>query len=162
MAPVIFPEKDFSRIFSDVHGYDTVFLDRIRERQWYGLVYDNIDLDTYYCPDLVKKICMGINVAAIDHDHFVVHLDHGDLEVTWVTIEEATQIPSSPQHTAPLPLIDYMTLMGVRCTELDHGVRENTTFRNSHCVNVGSNAIFWVLIIQLLSTDQHFKLFTAS
>ena len=59
MALVIFPDKDFSQIFSDVHGYGTVFLDRIRERQWYGLVYDNTDLDTYYCPDLVKNsICV--------------------------------------------------------------------------------------------------------
>ena len=44
---MIFPEKDFSRIFSDVHGYGTVFLDQIRERQCYGLVYDNTDLDAY-------------------------------------------------------------------------------------------------------------------
>jgi len=39
---------------------------------------------------------LGIDVATIDHDHFVVHLDHGDFEVTRGTIEEATQIPSSP------------------------------------------------------------------
>jgi len=54
MAPVIFAEKDFSRIFSDVHGYSTVFLDHIREKQWYGLVYNNTDLDAYYYSDLVK------------------------------------------------------------------------------------------------------------
>ena len=54
MASVIFPEKDFSRIFSDVHRYNTVFLDRIRERQWYRLVYDNTDLDACYRSDLVK------------------------------------------------------------------------------------------------------------
>ena len=47
MAPVIFAEKDFSRIFNDIHKYGNVFLDRIRERQWYELVYDNTDLDTY-------------------------------------------------------------------------------------------------------------------
>jgi len=98
------------------------------------LVYHNTNLDAYYCPDLVKKFYLGIDVATIDHDHFVVHLDHEDLEVTWDTIQEVTQIPSSPQHVAPLPLIDYMTLMGVRCTELDHGVRANTTFCNIHCV----------------------------
>ena len=77
---------------------------------------------------------MGIDVATIDHDHFVVHLDHGNLVVTRGTIEEATQIPSSPQHAALLPLIDYMTLMGIRCTKLDHGVQANTTFRIIHCV----------------------------
>jgi len=100
---------------------------------------------------------LGIDVATINHDHFVVHLDHGDLEVTQGTIEEATQITSSPQHATPLPLIDYMTLMGVRCTELDHGIRVNTTSVTFIVSDVKSNAIFWVLIKQLLSTDQHFK-----
>ena len=100
-----------------------MFLDQIRERQWYGLVYVNTDLDAYYCPDLVKKFYLGIDVVTIDHDHFVVHLDHGDLEVTRGTIEEATKILSSPQCAAPLPLIDYTTLMEVHCTELDRGVR---------------------------------------
>ena len=56
------------------------------------------------------------------HDHFVVHLDHGDLEITRGTIEKATQIPSSPQHAAPPALIDYITLMGVHCTELDRDI----------------------------------------
>jgi len=81
-----------------------------------------------------KKFFLGIDIATIKHDHFVVHLDHGDLEVTRGTIEEATQIPSSPQHATPLPLLDYMTLMRVRCTELDRGVRANTTFCNIHCI----------------------------
>ena len=39
-----------------------------------------------------------------------------------------------PSACFPLPWIDYLTLMGVRCTELDHGVRANITFRNIHCV----------------------------
>ena len=86
-----------------------MFLDRIRERQWFELVYNNTDLDAYYFPDLVKEFYLGIDVATIDHDHFVVHLDHRDLKVTRDTIEAATQIPSSPQHAAPLSLIDYMT-----------------------------------------------------
>ena len=67
-----------------------MFLDQIRGRQWYGLVYDNTNLDAYYCPDLVKKFYLGIDIATIDHDHFIVHLDHRDLVVTWGTIEEAT------------------------------------------------------------------------
>ena len=86
------------------------------------MVYDNTNLDAYYCPDLVKKFYLGINVITIDHDHFVVHLDYRDLEITRGTIEEVTQISSSPQHVAPLPLINYMTLMGVHCTKLDRGV----------------------------------------
>ena len=62
MALIIFAEKDFSRIFNDILGYDTMFLDRNRKRQWYGLVYDNTDLDAFYCPELVKKFYFGIDV----------------------------------------------------------------------------------------------------
>ena len=65
MAPTIFPKKDFFRTFNDVQGYGNVFLNQLRERQWYGLVYDNTNLDAYYCPDLVKKIYLGIDVATI-------------------------------------------------------------------------------------------------
>ena len=101
MAPTIFLEKDFSRIFADVQGYGTVFLDQIREQQWYGLVYDNTTLDAYYCPDLVKQFYVGIDIETIDHDHFVVHFDHGDLAVTRYTIEAVTQVPSPSQHVAP-------------------------------------------------------------
>ena len=45
MAPTIFAEKIFSRILMDVNGYGTVFMDRIRERHWYGLMYANKDGD---------------------------------------------------------------------------------------------------------------------
>ena len=48
MALSIFPEKNFARIFTDIHGYGTNFLDYIRERNWFGLVYDNEDGDAYY------------------------------------------------------------------------------------------------------------------
>ena len=98
------------------------------------MVYDNTNLDAYYCSDLVKKFYLGIDAVTIDHDHFVVHLDHGDFEVTRDTIEEVTQIPSPFQHVTPLPLIEYMTLMGLHCTELDHGVQANTTFCNIYCL----------------------------
>ena len=54
MAPFIFFEKDFSKIFRDVNGYGHVFLDRIRERNCYELVYDNSNEDALYCPDIVK------------------------------------------------------------------------------------------------------------
>ena len=53
MALTIFGEKNFSSIFMDVKGYGTIFLDSIRERNWFGLVYDNEDSDVYYCPNLV-------------------------------------------------------------------------------------------------------------
>ena len=161
MAPTVFLEKDFSRIFNVVQGYGTLFLDRIRERQWCGLVYDNITVEAYYCQDLVKQFYLGIDIATIDHNHFVVHLGHGDFEVTRDTIEENPN-PIVPSACCPLPLIEYLTLMGERCTELDHGVRANTTFRNIHCVGRWIQRNIWVSITPLPSTDLHFRLFTVS
>jgi len=55
MAPLFFAEKDFSRIFTDVNEYGHVFLDRIRERNWYTLLFDNSEFEACYCPELVKK-----------------------------------------------------------------------------------------------------------
>ena len=105
-------------------------------REWYGLVYDNSDGDTFYCPNLVRKFYLGIDTDSINLDlnQIIVHLDYGDLLVTLETIEEVTQVPSPLQHIARLPLIEYMALMGVRCTEQDRGLQTNTTFRNIHCV----------------------------
>ena len=115
IAPSIFPEKDLSRIFRDVKGYGYVFLDRIRERNWYELVYNNSNEDVFYCPNIVNKFYSGIdtNTIGLDQIQFLVHLEHGDLLVTPATIEKVTQIHVSPVHAAPLLLIDYMTLMGV-------------------------------------------------
>ena len=98
MAPTIFPEKDFSRILNDVQDYGTIFLDRIWERQWYGLVYDNSAVDIFYCPDLVRKYYLGIDTDSINLDlnQFIVHLDHGDLLVTTETIQDIMQVPSPP------------------------------------------------------------------
>ena len=52
MAPSIFTEKDFARLFSDIHGYDHIFLDRIREWNWYALVYDNFEHEGTIAPTL--------------------------------------------------------------------------------------------------------------
>ena len=89
MAPTIFP----SRLLSDVQGYGTIFLGRIHERQWYGLVYDNSDGDTFYCPDLVRSFYLGIDNASINQslNQFTVHLDHGNLLLTIEAIEEVTR-----------------------------------------------------------------------
>jgi len=67
-------------------------------------------------PDLVKKfhIEMDMNTIDLDHNQFLVHLDNGDLLVTIEKIEDVTQVPVPPQHVAPLPKIEYMTLMGAR------------------------------------------------
>ena len=107
MAPTIFVEKDFSRILTDVNQCDHVFIDRIRERNFYTLVYDNTDFNSFYCPDLVKQFYTSIDASTINLDlnQFVVRFDTGDLLVTIDTIAEVTQIPSLPQHTAPLPLL---------------------------------------------------------
>ena len=101
-----------------------------------GLIYNNTDLDAYYCPELVKKFYFGTDVTTINLDlnQFLVHLDHGDLLVTVETIREVTQISASSQHAAPLPLINYMTLMGARCTKMDHGLWASTTFCNINYV----------------------------
>ena len=53
-----------------------VFLDRIRERHWFELVYDNTDVDVFYCPDLVKKIYTDTITINLEHNQFLVHLDH--------------------------------------------------------------------------------------
>jgi len=136
MAPTVFAEKNFASVFIDVHGYGTIFLDRIREKNLFGLVYDNEDGDAYYCPDLVTQFYTHIDTSTFDHDllSFIVHFDSGDIVVNINTIKMITQIPCPPQYDAPLPIIEYMTVMGVRCEEKDLGLKVSTTFRNVHCV----------------------------
>ena len=106
MAPSIFTEK-ISRILTDTNGYGHVFLDRIRERNWYGLVYDNSKFDAYYYPELAKKFNTCIDIITIDRDHdqFTMHFDTGDIMITVDMIEDYTQVPSSPQYNEPLPLL---------------------------------------------------------
>ena len=70
----------------------------------------------------------------IDSNRFMVHFDSGDFLITLDTIAEVTQIPSLPQHTEPLPLIDYMTIMGVRCMQLNYGINASSKFCNLPCV----------------------------
>ena len=66
MAPTIFAEKNFSRILSDVNGFGHVFLDRIREWNWFTLVYDSSEYEAYYCPELVKLFYSNLDQATID------------------------------------------------------------------------------------------------
>ena len=40
MAPTIFAKKNFTRIFIDVNDFGIIFLDGIRERNWFGLAYE--------------------------------------------------------------------------------------------------------------------------
>jgi len=54
--------------------------------------------------------------------------------VTVDMIEDYTQVPSLPQHTYPLSLIDYMTIMSASCVEYDRGLKASTAFRNVHCI----------------------------
>ena len=80
------------------------------------LVYDNSNVDIFYCQDLVRNFYLGIDTDSINLNlnQFIVHLDHRDLLVTIKTAQDVAQVPSPPQHIAPLPLIKYMTLMGAR------------------------------------------------
>jgi len=130
MAPFIFAEKDFSRFFSNVNSYGHIFLDRIREWNWYVLVYDNSDQEAYHCPELVKLFYASIDHASINFDTniFMVHVPTGDLVITIDMLEDYTHVPSSPHHREPLPLINYMTVMGAPCTEQDRGLKASTTF----------------------------------
>jgi len=49
-------------------------------------------------------------------------------------LEELTHVPCNPHHSNSLPLIDYMSIMGARCTEQNRGLKASTMFRNIHCV----------------------------
>jgi len=103
MAPSIFAEKDFSRILSDVNGYGNIFLDRIREWNWYELVYDNSDHEAYHCPKLVKLFYTSIDQASINFDtnQFMVHMPTGDIVITLNLLEDYTHVPSNPHHRTP-------------------------------------------------------------
>ena len=63
-----------------------------------------------------------------------MHFDIGDIIVTVDMIEDYIQVPSSRQPNEPLPLIEYMAIMGARCTKQIRGLKASTTFRNVHCV----------------------------
>ena len=136
MAPNLFVERDFSILLNDSGGYGHIFVDRIRAWNWYSLVYDNNDYDAYYCPDLVTTFYNSIDHASVNFDthQFVVHMPFGDIFVTIPLIAEITNVPIHPHHSDPLPLLDYIPIMGVRCTIQDRGLKANTTFRNVHCI----------------------------
>ena len=93
-------------------------------------MYDNEDDDAYYCPESVTQFYTQIDTNTIDHDLqiFIVHVETGDIIVNLNTLEMVTYIPCLPQHDAPLSLIEYMTVKGVRCEEKDSGLKANTTF----------------------------------
>jgi len=120
----------------DVNGYGTIFLDQIRERNLFGLVFDNEDGDAYYCPELVIQFYTQIDTNTIDHYHqtFIVHFESRDIVVNINTLEIITHVPCPPRHDALFSLIEYMTVMRVRCEEKDCGLKASTIFRNVHCV----------------------------
>ena len=138
MAPIVFAEKDFSRLLSDVHGYGHIFLERIREWNWYALVYDNSEFEAYYCPELVKLFYANLDQASINLDthQFTLHLATGDIIVNVDMLEDYTLVPNNPHHSDPLPLIEYMTMMGARCTEQIEG---------SKLVPLSQHTLCWTL-----------------
>jgi len=132
----LFVERDFSKLLNDQGGYGHIFVDLIHAWNWYSLVYDNNDNDAYYCPDLVTTFYNTLDHASVNHNtqQFTVHMPYGDIFVTIPLIAEITDVPIHPHHTDPLPLVDYMPIMGVRCTEQDRGLKAQSTFRNVHCI----------------------------
>jgi len=58
----------------------------------------------------------------------------GDLIITVDMLEDYTQVPSNTHHRDPLPLINYMIVMGARCTKQDWGLKANIMFHNRNCV----------------------------
>jgi len=83
------------------------------------LVYDNSEYEAYYYLELVKIFYSSIDQTTIDLDthQFTVHLATGDIIVTTDILEVYTQVLSNLYHSEPLPLIEYITIMGARCTE---------------------------------------------
>ena len=45
------------------------------------MVYDNVDVDVFYCPDLIKKFYANIDPSSINLDlnQFIVYFDSGDM-----------------------------------------------------------------------------------
>ena len=105
------------------------------------LVYDNSDHEDYYCPELVKLFYANIDQASIDLDthQFTVHLATGDIIVTVDMLEDCTQVPINPHYSDPLPLIEYMTMMGARCIEQDRGSKSIPLFLTYIALDTGSN-----------------------
>ena len=68
-----------------------------------------------------------------------MHFDSADLHDFVNLIHEVTQLPVTPHHATPLVLIDYMPLMGVRCTEMDRGLCVKLLLETCTTLDVGSN-----------------------
>jgi len=136
MAPNLFVERDFSALFNERGGYGHIFVDRIRAWNWYTLVFDHNEHEAFYCPDLVNTFYNSIDYASVNHDtyQFVSHMPFGDILVTLPLLAHITHVPIFHHPSDPLPLIDYLTIMGVRCTTQDRGLKAQSTFRNIHCV----------------------------
>ena len=136
MAPSLYVERDFSALFNEGGGYGHIFVDRIRAWNWYTLVFDHNEHEAFYCLDLVNTFYNSIDYASVSHDpyQFVSRMPFGDIWVTLPLLEQITHAPIISQLSDPLPLIDYLTIMGVRCTTQDRGLKAQSTFRNIHCV----------------------------
>ena len=84
-----------------------------------------------------------------------------DLLVILKPIEEVIQIPAPPQHTAPMPLIDYMILMDAQCTEMDRGLWRVPRFVTSIALDGEYNVTYWVSPTRHPGIDQPYRLLTA-
>jgi len=85
-----------------------MFVDRIQEQGWYGLVYGIVDVNVFYCLDLFKKFYINIDPLTININlnQFTIYFDSGDIIKTADLIHGVTHILIPPLHAAPLALID--------------------------------------------------------
>ena len=81
----------------------------------------------------------------LTHTHtyqFTVHMPLGDLIITLPLLEEHTHVPIHPQHSDPLPLIDYVTLMGLAALSRTVGLRPALPLGTYTALDAGSNVTF--------------------
>ena len=91
----------------------------------------------------MKKFFIRIDPSTINlnQNRFVVHFDSGDLIVTLDLIQEVTQLPIPTHHAAPMAFIDYLTLMGIQCMEMDRGLVPALLLETCMTLDIGSSTI---------------------
>ena len=72
----------------------------------------------------------------------MVHMLTGDLVITIDMLEDYTHVPSNPHHRDPLPLIDYMTVMGAAVPSKIGGSKPALRLETYIALNAGSNATY--------------------
>ena len=84
---------------------------------------------------------MGLWANNFDTNQFMVHMPTGDLVIMIDILEDYTNVPNNPHHRDPLPLIDYMTVMGLAGPSKIGGSKPVRRFAIYIALDAGSNAI---------------------